>query len=142
MKNEKTIIEEKPNPTKESTDLAVSRTVMAADRSLMAWVRTSLSLVSFGFAIYKFLEYSNEQLLASGKVAIAISGPKMIGLFMIGTGILCLLLGSIENVMTIKNLRGKYCIGYIRFTLILSIILFLFSIFIFLGILFRIKGIA
>jgi len=31
--------------------LPVSRTMMAADRSLMAWIRTALSMISFGFTI-------------------------------------------------------------------------------------------
>jgi putative membrane protein len=35
------------------TALAVKRNLMAADRPLMAWVRTALSLISFGFTIYK-----------------------------------------------------------------------------------------
>ena len=38
------------------THLAVLRTLMGADRSLMAWIRTALSLVGFGFTIYKFLQ--------------------------------------------------------------------------------------
>ena len=29
---------------------------MAADRTLMAWIRTTLSMISFGFTIYKFLQ--------------------------------------------------------------------------------------
>ncbi|MEJ8824851.1 DUF202 domain-containing protein [Variovorax humicola] len=29
---------------------------MAADRSLMAWVRTGLSMISFGFTIYMVIE--------------------------------------------------------------------------------------
>jgi putative membrane protein len=29
------------------------RTMMAADRTLMAWIRTSLAMFSFGYTIYK-----------------------------------------------------------------------------------------
>ncbi|MGH9868322.1 MAG: YidH family protein [Candidatus Polarisedimenticolia bacterium] len=36
---------------------AVDPTLMAADRTLMAWVRTSVSLIGLGFTIYKFFEY-------------------------------------------------------------------------------------
>ena len=36
---------------KERTDYASFRTLDAADRTLMAWMRTSLSLISFGFGI-------------------------------------------------------------------------------------------
>ena len=39
-----------------SDELATLRTMLAADRTLMAWIRTSLSLESFGFTIYKVLQ--------------------------------------------------------------------------------------
>jgi uncharacterized membrane protein YidH (DUF202 family) len=34
-----------------ATELARERTREAADRTLMAWIRTSLSLIGFGFGI-------------------------------------------------------------------------------------------
>ncbi len=37
----------------ERTDLAVSRTFLAAENTLMGWVRTSLSMIGFGFTIGK-----------------------------------------------------------------------------------------
>ena len=39
--------------------LALERTRLAAERSLMAWVRTALSMISFGFTIYKFMQASS-----------------------------------------------------------------------------------
>ena len=41
-------------PTNAATELAQERTRQAADRTLMAWVRTSLSLIGFGFGIAKY----------------------------------------------------------------------------------------
>jgi putative membrane protein len=41
-------------PTNAATELAKERTRQAADRTLMAWVRTSLSLIGFGFGIAKY----------------------------------------------------------------------------------------
>ncbi len=124
----------------DSTDMAVDRTVMAADRSLMAWVRTGLSLISFGFTIYKFLDYSREELIASGKMLKGISSPKLVGLFMVGMGILSLIFGVIENLETIKRLRGRYEIKRTRYALIMAGILTIFGMIIFLGIIFQLKG--
>ena len=47
--------------------MARERTILAADRTLMAWIRTTLSMISFGFTIYKFLQAMFE----SGKSLIA-----------------------------------------------------------------------
>ncbi|HKZ18011.1 MAG TPA: DUF202 domain-containing protein [Geobacteraceae bacterium] len=65
------------------TELAQTRTILAAGRNLMAWVRTSLSLVSFGFTLYKVMQ----SLHAKGiTAAMQGSGPRRLGLFLIGLG--------------------------------------------------------
>ena len=43
-------------PPKLADALAMERTRMAADRTLMGWIRTALSMIGFGFTIFKFLE--------------------------------------------------------------------------------------
>lgn len=45
----------------DSTHLALDRTWLAHERTLMAWVRTATSMISFGFAIYKFFQYEAGQ---------------------------------------------------------------------------------
>ena len=39
-----------------STEFARERTSEAADRTLMAWIRTALSLISFGFGVGKIFD--------------------------------------------------------------------------------------
>jgi putative membrane protein len=124
---------------KSNTDLAVTRTVMAADRSLMAWIRTGLSLISFGFTIYKFLDYSREQFLGSGVISHSVSSPKLIGLFLIGLGVISLLMGTIENEATIRQLRKNHVFTRPRYSLYMSIILMVFGILLFLGVVLRIS---
>lgn len=83
-------------------ELALERTAMAADRTLMAWTRTALTLISFGFTIYKFLEYARE----SGPVPhLQVSGPRRLGMALIGTGVLFLLLASLEYFRQLRRLR-------------------------------------
>ena len=55
------------HPLPDSTVLAIERTRLAHERTLMAWVRTSTSLISFGFSIYKFFEYLKESEKASAE---------------------------------------------------------------------------
>jgi uncharacterized membrane protein YidH (DUF202 family) len=52
------------NPS--STELAVERTWLAHERTLMAWVRTATFMISFGFTIYKFFQFEQGSLSEGG----------------------------------------------------------------------------
>ena len=70
-------------PLDASTRLAVERTRLASERTLMAWIRTSTSLIAFGFTIFKFFQYlSTEEELRK-----AIVSPWVVGLLMIVIGL-------------------------------------------------------
>ena len=100
------------SPLPDATRLAVDRTRMAADRTLLAWVRTSTSLISFGFTIYKFFEYLRE----SQKVEpIGWLGPRGFALLMIGIGVVVLIIATIQHRRDMKELRTEY--GVVRYSL-------------------------
>jgi putative membrane protein len=66
-------------------ELAVDRTFLAHERTLMAWIRTSTSLMGFGFSIYKFFQYLVETGVAvQGK---RLFGPREFAICMISFGI-------------------------------------------------------
>ena len=83
------------------TEMAFRRTVMALERSLMAWVRTAVSLIGFGFTIFKFLEG-----LAREGAAIREHSPRNLGLFLIFLGIGMLILGMMQYKQSLKKLAG------------------------------------
>src|SRR5579862_3174215 len=82
------------------SDLGALRTIMAADRTLMAWIRTSLSMLSFGFTIYKFLEGA-----VQNKVVDHPRSPQEVGLLLAGLGTLSMLLGVFSYWVTLKDLH-------------------------------------
>ena len=82
------------------SDLGEIRTIMAADRTLMAWIRTSLSMLSFGFTIYKFLQ----TIASTGKMEHP-NSPQTVGLFLTGMGVAAIVLGTIGYWITLRDLQ-------------------------------------
>lgn len=112
------------------TELAVQRTVMAADRSLMAWIRTGLSMTSFGFTIYKLLQAFQ----ASGEILPRENTPRNIGLFLTGLGALALLAGIIEYRQTLKDLNSGHVLKAWRPALLMAVLLGALAFFMFVAI--------
>ena len=88
-----------------STLLATDRTRLAHDRTLMAWVRTSTSLISFGFTIYKFFQYMREQQATPREGLI---GPRQYATLMIVIGIVALVLATWQHRRDMKTLRAHH----------------------------------
>jgi putative membrane protein len=73
-----------------SSHFAWLRTRLALERTLMAWARTSVSLIGFGFTIVKFLETLPSP-TTEGTRPVLQQAPRDFGLMLIATGILGLL---------------------------------------------------
>lgn len=115
------------------TDLATSRNLMAADRTLMAWVRTSLSLDSFGFTIYKLLKAFQQ----SGGELRQEHTPRNVGLFLTGLGTLAILMGTVEYWETLKELHEAKDFRLTRPALLMALIMSVMGVFLFVSIITR-----
>ena len=80
--------------------LAIDRTRLAAERNLMAWVRTALSMITFGFTIYKILQ----AIQAQGTVPVL--HPRNAGLTLIGIGTFALIVASIQHWKYVRKLNS------------------------------------
>jgi putative membrane protein len=89
-----------------ATRLAVERTRLAYERTLMAWVRTATGLISFGFAIYKFFQFLNEQRQAAHPQRPF--GSREFGMTMIVVGLVALVLATFQHRENVKRLREQY----------------------------------
>lgn len=90
-------------PAEVKPDLAILNIVLAAERTMMSILRTSLSFISFGFTIYTFLHYVRE----GEKLPVRESGPKVMGLALIGIGLFILITGSWQHREFLKQFRTE-----------------------------------
>jgi putative membrane protein len=112
------------------TDLAVQRTLMAADRSLMAWIRTGLSMTSFGFTIYKLLQAAQ----ANGAALPRADTPRTIGLVLTGLGTLALLAGTVEYHQTLKAMHANHPGRIVRPAFVMALLMAAIGTFMFVSI--------
>jgi putative membrane protein len=91
---------EVPKPS--ADQLAVDRTRLAHERTMMAWIRTSASMITFGFGIYKFFDYfAADRPANQGFVT-----PRRFAIFLISTGLLVLVGAAAQHWADLKSLRS------------------------------------
>lgn len=120
------------------TDLAIERTAMAADRSLMAWIRTALSMIGFGFTIYKFLDALRTE---GPHIAIKANSPRYLGLYLIGLGTFSMILAILQYMSTLKTIQQKAKFKTFRFPILIAILICLLGIFLFVALVIKLKGV-
>jgi putative membrane protein len=127
---------EPPGKASLSNELARERSREAADRTLMAWVRTALSLIGFGFGIANFRDI----LLNTGLMANARPYPSaalIFGLGFITLGVLGLLAATIQHWRILQHLKHndfRYT-GFRPLVFIMAILLMIIGLFAFIAVL-------
>ena len=117
------------------TDMGVQRTLMAAERSLMAWIRTSLSMIGFGFTIYKFFQYMPEE-IATGNIKRP-QAPRNLGLTLIALGTLALAAATWQHWNFRKDLLAPGMKHVWSFAFVVAILVVLIGVLTFYGVLLR-----
>jgi len=118
------------NPAPSRRDiLAAGRTAMAAGRSYATWTGTGLSLIGFGFTIYRFL--------ISLQVKLFKNDPVEVGLFLISIGTATMLYGTAEYWKTMSELHRDYGVKFKKAPLLFGLLTAFFGAVLFFRILIR-----
>jgi putative membrane protein len=88
-----------------SDHFAWLRTRLALERTIMAWLRTAVALIGFGFAIVQYLEHLQQ--LPGARPAYLPESPRYLGLALISCGILALLISIWQYWWSIRYLWGE-----------------------------------
>ena len=120
-----------------SDELAKERTREAADRTLMAWIRTCLSLIGFGFGIAKFRDIMAEAGLDRGQDHIHTT--LIFGLSFIALGIFGLLAAVVQHWRILQHIKFEsfQYTGFRPVVMTTAIILLLIGLFAFISLLLR-----
>jgi putative membrane protein len=90
----------------DANHLALDRTRLAHERTLMAWIRTAVSLISFGFATFKFFQFLRES-KPDQPLPHSTFGPHLFAVLMIVIGLTALTLAWIQTRQELKILRQQ-----------------------------------
>jgi putative membrane protein len=106
---------------------------MSAERTLMAWIRTAISMITFGFTIYKSFQY-----LLDKDLAQHVHGPRNLAVALIGIATLLLPLATIQYwTYRRKLVTPEYRLRAWDLTLVVAILVSLLGVAAILNVLFR-----
>jgi putative membrane protein len=86
-----------------SEELARERTVMAIERTQMAWIRTALSMLTLGFILLKFFQFLRQQ---DATAAGVVHGPRRVGFAIMLLGLVSLTLATGQCIAGRRRLGG------------------------------------
>ncbi len=100
------LLEEEAVAMDTSTRFSFERTLLSHERTLMAWIRTSTSLITFGFAFYKFFQLElGAPLRARTHQAI---GAREFAMLMCAIGSFALVSATVQHWNYRRSLRKQH----------------------------------
>jgi putative membrane protein len=105
-------------PLDVATELALARTRAAYERTMMSWIRTATSLITFGFSIYKFFQLENP-----GRLQARLIGPRQFALVLVCLGLLSLVLAIVEHRHNVTGLEMQSSIEHRSLAMLLAILI-------------------
>jgi putative membrane protein len=86
--------------------MADPKDVLAAERTLLAWIRTGIALMGFGFVVARFGLFLRELALVSGHVAAPRFDGGLVGPAVVAAGVLVNVWASVRHRGLVHRLRA------------------------------------
>ena len=88
------------------------RVYFAAERTFLAWIRTGLALMGFGFIVARFGLFLREMAAITGEQAESPPLSRWFGIALIAIGVLLTAAALVSHVATVRRLnRGEPFVG-------------------------------
>ena len=88
------------------TDLAVARNVLASERTLMGWIRTTISMISFGFTIGKLGQTFREVEVGGVLLRSRTLSVETIAYYLVVIGTLALVAAIAQHILRVRTYRA------------------------------------
>jgi putative membrane protein len=111
----------KPGDT--ATRLAMDRNYMAAERTLMAWVRTALSMISFGFTIGKIGQVVKSVDVKGFSGQTRMMGVEDIAYLLVILGTMALFMATIQHRVILRELYVMGLRRHVSTSFIVAVVL-------------------
>lgn len=98
----------------------------------MAWMRSAVSFIGFGFTIYKFFEYLQRSGMTHG--GWHPKAPQRLAIALIGLGLICLLGAIVEYLSFVRRLMRRIPM---TFSLMIAVLLWVLGLFALIAVVFR-----
>jgi len=114
----------------EKNSIDRSREHLANERTFLAWIRTSIALMGFGFVIVKFTLFLKQlSLLLETSVVPSKGYSSIVGVVMVAIGVIIAFLAFLQYKTNEKQLKNNYYVSSSMLSLLITLIIIIGGVF-------------